>query len=422
MAGLLDFATDPQSAMMTQTALGLLSAGGPSLKPVSLGQAMGQAGQMGIQGYKDAQSNQMNQMKLDQLKRQLAFMQNMPSMKDPNFINQALQSGAVDLNTALPLMMKDNKNTWQDGGDKLIQLDAYGQPTGQSMPKGLAPSIHFVDQGGKVTPTLIQGGEVKPIGSLEKTASPDALLSQSTAIRGQNMTDKRSRELNGIMENGQLSQNVETAAQAIANGQLPALSGFAMKTPYGQQTMARVLQINPQYNAADFNSNQTGLKQFTSGKLGNSVRSFNVSISHLNTLEKLSDALNNGDVQAVNKIGNYLSTQTGAPAPTDFNAAKKIVGDEIVKAIVGAGGALADREEAAKTVSAANSPAQLKGVINTYKELMNGQLKGLQQQYEQSTGRKDFTRFLSDESQSEFNGANQAGNIRKYNPATGKIE
>ena len=77
MAGLLDFATDPQSAMMTQMALGLLSAGGPSSRPVSLGQAMGQAGQMGMQGYKDAQMNQVNQMKLDELKKRMAFMQNM---------------------------------------------------------------------------------------------------------------------------------------------------------------------------------------------------------------------------------------------------------------------------------------------------------------------------------------------------------
>jgi len=74
MAGLLDFATDPQSAMMTQMALGLLSAGGPSSRPVSLGQAMGQAGQMGMQGYRDAQSNQMNQMKLDELKKRMAAM------------------------------------------------------------------------------------------------------------------------------------------------------------------------------------------------------------------------------------------------------------------------------------------------------------------------------------------------------------
>ena len=132
MAGLLDFATDPQSAMMTQMALGLLSAGGPSSRPVSLGQAMGQAGQMGMQGYKDAQTNQVNQMKLDELKKRMAFMQNMPNMEDPNFINQALQSGAVDLNTALPLMMKDKEKP------ELVELDDPANP-GRTVKKWVTP-------------------------------------------------------------------------------------------------------------------------------------------------------------------------------------------------------------------------------------------------------------------------------------------
>lgn len=132
MAGLLDFATDPQSAMMTQMALGLLSAGGPSSRPVSLGQAMGQAGQMGMQGYRDAQTNQVNQMKLDELKKRMAFMQNMPNMEDPNFINQALQSGALDLNTALPLMMKDKEKP------QLVELDDPANP-GRTVKKWVTP-------------------------------------------------------------------------------------------------------------------------------------------------------------------------------------------------------------------------------------------------------------------------------------------
>lgn len=132
MAGLLDFATDPQSAMMTQMALGLLSAGGPSSRPVSLGQAIGQAGQMGMQGYKDAQTNQVNQMKLDELKKRMAFMQNMPNMEDPNFINQALQSGALDLNTALPLMMKDKEKP------ELVELDDPANP-GRTVKKWVTP-------------------------------------------------------------------------------------------------------------------------------------------------------------------------------------------------------------------------------------------------------------------------------------------
>jgi len=132
MAGLLDFATDPQSAMMTQMALGLLSAGGPSSRPVSLGQAMGQAGQMGMQGYRDAQTNQVNQMKLDELKKRMAFMQNMPNMEDPNFINQALQSGALDLNTALPLMMKDKEKP------QLVEVEDPANP-GRTVKKWVTP-------------------------------------------------------------------------------------------------------------------------------------------------------------------------------------------------------------------------------------------------------------------------------------------
>ena len=56
---------------------------------------------------------------------------------------------------------------------------------------------------------------------------------------------------------------------------------------------------------------------------------------------------------------------------------------------------MADREAAAKTINAASSPAQLRGAIGTYKKLMQGQLGGLKQQYEQTTGKKDFERFLS---------------------------
>lgn len=150
-------------------------------------------------------------------------------------------------------------------------------------------------------------------------------------------------------------------------------------------------------NQQDVGAASKAVKDFDTGKQGNNVRSFNTSLRHLDTLSNLSDALNNGDAKLINKIGNLWNTQTGEAAPVNFEAAKKIVADEIVKAIVGSGGGVADREEAAHTIDAANSPAQLKGVIGTYKELMAGQLKGLKQQYETSTGRKDFHKYLSEE-------------------------
>jgi hypothetical protein len=198
-------------------------------------------------------------------------------------------------------------------------------------------------------------------------------------------------------------ENIEAGAQALADYTGPVPTGFALRSPVVQQQMTRAKQINPDYDVATHQAVQKGIKDFGTGKQGNTVRSFNVGLSHLDTLEKLADALNNGDTQLVNKIGNAVATQTGQTAPTNFESAKKIVGDEIVKAIVGSGGGVADRDEIAKTISAASSPAQLKGVINTYKELMVGQLGGLEQQYESTTKRKDFKdKYLSKEARDVY--------------------
>jgi hypothetical protein len=158
--------------------------------------------------------------------------------------------------------------------------------------------------------------------------------------------------------------------------------------------------------AADANAVKRATADFSVGKNGNTVRSLNVAVSHLDTLERLGTELGNGNMQMVNKIGNEFAKQTGKTAPTNFDAAKQIVADEVVKAVVGAGGALADREEAARTINAAQSPKQLTDAIKTYKELMGGQLKGLKNQYEQSTGRKDFERLLNPETVGELNSGN----------------
>jgi len=147
-----------------------------------------------------------------------------------------------------------------------------------------------------------------------------------------------------------------------------------------------------------FQANQTAqketLKQFTAGKKGDTVRSLNVAVQHLDQLDQLGKALGNGDLQMLNKLGNAWSKSTGKPAPNTFEGVKKIVTDEVVKAVIGAGGGVADREEAASTISSAQSSSQLSDMIANYKGLMAGQLNGLRQQYKEGTNRDDFERFL----------------------------
>ena len=188
---------------------------------------------------------------------------------------------------------------------------------------------------------------------------------------------------------------VESTAQMIANGQIPMLNGMSLKTPWGQAVVERLNQIKPDYQAGDQPAIQRTITAFDTGKQGDAIRSLNVSIEHLDTLGQLGKALNNGDMTSFNKIGNIIASQTGKPAPKNFDAAKQIVAGEIIKAVTASGGGVTDRQEAQKDIDMASSPEQLSGVIDTYQALLAGQLGGLKRQYETSTGRADFEKKLS---------------------------
>lgn len=181
---------------------------------------------------------------------------------------------------------------------------------------------------------------------------------------------------------------IRNTAKLIASYQWPPLSSFAMSSPRGQAIASMVATFNPSYQASRYAEVNRAMTAFGTGTQGNVVRSMNVSIQHLNVIDELGRALENKDQQTLNKIRNAFEQEFGQPMPTNFDAAKNIVADEIVKAIVGYSGAYADREKAQAALSRANSWPQLQGVTTTVRKLMAGQLAGLKQQYEDATGFK----------------------------------
>lgn len=184
--------------------------------------------------------------------------------------------------------------------------------------------------------------------------------------------------------------------RAIGEGREPSPAARSLTTPAGRQLMDLVNQAYPNYDAKQYATMGTAEKAFTSGKKGDTTRSLNVAVDHLGTLQQVADALQNGDTRLFNQAGNFIALQTGNPAPTDFNAVKRIVADEVTKAVLGSGGALGDRKAVDDAIGSSNSPAQLASVIAKYKNLMGGQLNGIEQQYVASTGKKDFRdRFLT---------------------------
>ena len=184
-----------------------------------------------------------------------------------------------------------------------------------------------------------------------------------------------------------------TQAENIALGNLPPATG-----PNAAKIMNAVIAINPKYNARDYGLQTAAEKEFSIGKNGNKTRSLNVAVSHLTTLDTAATALRAGSIPALNQFSQAWQRETGKIGPTSFNAIKELVADEIVAAVVPGVGALADRKALKDTIMAKSSPEQLQGVIKQYKELLGGQLGGLERQYSAATGKTNFRqRYLTPE-------------------------
>lgn len=202
-------------------------------------------------------------------------------------------------------------------------------------------------------------------------------------------------------------QSTASAADLVGTYQVALPTGYALQSPFWQSVIGKVKEKYPEYDATQFPARSAAVKAFATGKEAQLVRSMNVSIDHLSTLQDLADALKNGNVQSINKLSQSIAQQTGDPAPTNFDAAKGIVAKEVVKAIVANGGGVEERREAEATIARQNSPAQLAGVIQTYKRILAGQLKGLKKQYEDTTKLKNFDDRLTPEARKELAAASE---------------
>lgn len=148
----------------------------------------------------------------------------------------------------------------------------------------------------------------------------------------------------------------------------------------------------------DFNMNtqaQTkAVRDFATGPEGNQTRFNNVAVMHLELVKQYADALKNGDEQTINKLANQWKQEFGAAAPTNLDAVAQTAGQEVTKAVVPGAGGEAEREAAGKRFARYQSPEQFDGAINASIGLMGGQIKGLAQQYKQTTDRDDYGRLL----------------------------
>lgn len=187
-------------------------------------------------------------------------------------------------------------------------------------------------------------------------------------------------------------------AKGLADGSVKWNEVVSARTPMAtkQALLSEVKGIKPDFNSGDATIERNVLNSAVSGPIGQNLTAFNTAIEHAKQLSSATDALGNGNIVALNKIGNALGYQFGSDKTTNFNVVKNAVSGEISKVFKGGGATDAEIEAVQGPFSAANSPAQLKGAINQAISLMNSKRDALKQQVDQ--GRQAKPNFGQEQS------------------------
>jgi hypothetical protein len=228
-----------------------------------------------------------------------------------------------------------------------------------------------------------------------------------------------------------LSPTDQAHVKAISEGREPFPTPRMMASnPYYERLADAVAQYNPDFDATAFSTRKNANTAFTTGIQGRQLLAFGSAVKHLETLGGLIDALKNKDTIRLNSLNNLWEKQTGQSAVTNFEAAKGIVAKEIMKAIVTGGGGIEERQELSHLMDAAKSPEQLRGVVDTYYELMKAQKENLIIQRDAAglprSSLPDYTKHSADEgkkptgNQGAYQLYVQHWNAAKNNPALQK--
>ena len=163
-------------------------------------------------------------------------------------------------------------------------------------------------------------------------------------------------------------QQVRAAAQSLLDYSLP-VSPRNTNSPLIQgatQAAREAAKANGEdWDFKNYATRQRLMQDVTSGKTSYEVRAINTVIGHFGVLYDAANALQNGDVNALNRIANWSGVQIGRDPVTTFQTIVHRVGPETVQAYLGSGGEAQDRKQAEEDFSPNRGPQQLVSNIRT---------------------------------------------------------
>lgn len=178
-----------------------------------------------------------------------------------------------------------------------------------------------------------------------------------------------------------LDPQLAAQVKGIAEGRLPYPTGMYLRTPQGQAIANAVNQYDPNMNASDYQARAGTLKDFTSGQAARNVTSLNTVMGHLDALNEAGKKLNNGRFTYLNQAENAVADAMGDPSVKTYKLTANAVADELEKAFRGTGGSLEGIRSWKAQIDTANSPEQMKAIVNQGIELLDSRINALGEQY-----------------------------------------
>ena len=176
--------------------------------------------------------------------------------------------------------------------------------------------------------------------------------------------------------------------KALAEGRKSFPTGAALRSPYWTNLLGLVAQYDPGFDESNYLTRSKVRSDFTSGKSAQQINALNTVVGHLSTLRDQAGGLGNTRAQWVNTVKNWVKTQAGSSAVTNFDTAKEAVASELVRVWRQAGGAEADIQAWKARMDSSNSPEQANGAFRIIGDLLESKLSSMEEQYRQGLGTK----------------------------------
>jgi hypothetical protein len=184
----------------------------------------------------------------------------------------------------------------------------------------------------------------------------------------------------------------DPVAKMIAEYRTPALSARSMQTPGGQALMQRVAQLNPDYDASQFPARSKMRIAFTSGPQGQTLNSLNTAIEHLDQFVGFAKDMGNGSFQPTNELRNWVKTNFGDSAPTNFEGIKVIMAGELASAFKKSGATDQEIKSVEESIKSKSSASQLVDYATKVAiPALGGKAATFEAQWKQTMGAKDTT-------------------------------